>query len=242
MPSIPRLLWLLLSLGTALAEDSDVVVLTNSNWEELVRKSDSPWLVKFYAPWCGHCRALEPTWNEVSKKLKGRVNVGKVDITQEKWIAEDWDLTGFPTIKLLQKDKAYHYTGMRSPEAFESWAVEGYQASEGEVLPWDKPLHIRLFKSVVKPMTIYALPTAFGFALLFCMCMVCCEPSATPAERFKYEERRRLMELKAAQRKKAADGSAPEPPAEGAKETTEDVSEPAAKEHEPKPDEAKKED
>lgn len=51
--------------------DKDVVVLTDSNFDELVMQSKDIWLVEFYAPWCGHCKKLEPEWNEAASKLKG---------------------------------------------------------------------------------------------------------------------------------------------------------------------------
>ena len=38
----------------------DVIELTDSNFEKEVLKSDEPWLVEFYAPWCGHCKRLAP--------------------------------------------------------------------------------------------------------------------------------------------------------------------------------------
>jgi protein disulfide-isomerase A6 len=51
--------------------DKDVVVLTDSNFDELVLRSKDIWMVEFYAPWCGHCKKLEPEWNEAASKLKG---------------------------------------------------------------------------------------------------------------------------------------------------------------------------
>jgi protein disulfide-isomerase A6 len=65
------------------ATDKDVVVLTQSNFDELVLGSKDIWLVEFYAPWCGHCQKLEPEWNEAATKLKGKVRLGKVDATVE---------------------------------------------------------------------------------------------------------------------------------------------------------------
>ena len=41
---------------------------------------NGPWFIKFYAPWCGHCKNLEPTWNNLANELDGH-NVGKLDCT-----------------------------------------------------------------------------------------------------------------------------------------------------------------
>lgn len=65
------------------ASDRDVVVLTADNFDDLVLKSKDIWFVEFYAPWCGHCKKLEPEWNAAASKLKGQVKLGKVDATVE---------------------------------------------------------------------------------------------------------------------------------------------------------------
>lgn len=43
---------------------------------------DLPLCTYSYAPWCGHCRKLEPTWEALATQTKGRLNVGKVDATK----------------------------------------------------------------------------------------------------------------------------------------------------------------
>ena len=65
------------------ATDKDVVVLTDATFDAAVLSSKDIWMVEFYAPWCGHCKALEPEWNEAATKMKGKVKFAKVDATVE---------------------------------------------------------------------------------------------------------------------------------------------------------------
>jgi protein disulfide-isomerase A6 len=76
-----------------------VVVLTDQNFDDIVYSSKDIWLIELYAPWCGHCKALEPEWNQAASKLKGQVKFGKVDATEHKQLAQRFGVTGFPTIK-----------------------------------------------------------------------------------------------------------------------------------------------
>ena len=44
-------------------------------------KTQNPWFIKFFAPWCGHCKRLAPTWTEFYQLHNDEVNVARVDCT-----------------------------------------------------------------------------------------------------------------------------------------------------------------
>jgi len=52
---------------------SRVVNLNAANFKSQVLDSDEMWFVEFYAPWCGHCQKLEPSWEKAARLLKGVV-------------------------------------------------------------------------------------------------------------------------------------------------------------------------
>ena len=59
-----------------------VIVLTEETFDKSLQNISKPWFVKIYAPWCGHCKRLAPTWDDLASELQGKVNVAKVDATK----------------------------------------------------------------------------------------------------------------------------------------------------------------
>jgi protein disulfide-isomerase A1 len=97
---------LLCSSAVAAEDDGDVIVLTAANFDETIKKYDQL-MVEFYAPWCGFCQAIEPIYRDAAIKLKekgSKARLAKLDATVEehKPIKEDFKVTGFPQLFLVQ--------------------------------------------------------------------------------------------------------------------------------------------
>jgi len=86
--------------------------------------------VKFYAPWCKHCKELAPMWEEVANELKGEVNVAKVDVMANRDLGTRFDIKGFPMLLLLSKGHVYTFKGRRSQEELVDFARGGFQMHE----------------------------------------------------------------------------------------------------------------
>eukprot|EP01116_Phalansterium_solitarium_P025319 TRINITY_DN9627_c0_g1_i2.p1 TRINITY_DN9627_c0_g1~~TRINITY_DN9627_c0_g1_i2.p1 ORF type:complete len:324 (-),score=13.38 TRINITY_DN9627_c0_g1_i2:130-1101(-) len=101
--------------GESAADDrpSEVVVLTDATFDSTVRDGKA-WFVEFYAPWCGHCKNLIPTWEKLARGAKGRYGVAKVDCTTENELKTRFDIQGFPVLKFINNSQVYDYNGDRS--------------------------------------------------------------------------------------------------------------------------------
>ncbi|SAM09389.1 hypothetical protein [Absidia glauca] len=76
------------------------VVLTK-DWLELIQTGGAPWLVKFYAPWCGHCKKLAPIWDLLASALEpSHVNLAEVNCETDKDLCSSQKVAGLPTLKL----------------------------------------------------------------------------------------------------------------------------------------------
>ncbi|EDV29030.1 uncharacterized protein TRIADDRAFT_63562 [Trichoplax adhaerens] len=87
-------------------------------------RDDGNWLVMFYAPWCGHCQRLHPTWDDVSRELsETEIKVGKLDATKYSDLAQELGIKGFPTIKFFKdSNSSFDHYGGRTTDAIIGFA------------------------------------------------------------------------------------------------------------------------
>lgn len=82
----------------AMAENENVVTLTDDNFEEEVLNSDVPVLVDFWATWCGPCRQIAPIVEDLADEFEGRAKVGKVDVDENPQTAQQFGVRSIPTL------------------------------------------------------------------------------------------------------------------------------------------------
>jgi len=117
--------------GAAPQVKNGVYIITDDSFSTAVNDVEHSYFVKFFAPWCGHCKAMATTWEEFAKSnTDSKLRVAEVDCTTSKKACEQFGVRGYPTLKLLADSNAYAYSGARQLDAFKTFASGGYKSAD----------------------------------------------------------------------------------------------------------------
>eukprot|EP00049_Salpingoeca_infusionum_P007732 m.125544 g.125544 ORF g.125544 m.125544 type:complete len:477 (+) comp13804_c0_seq1:67-1497(+) len=124
---LPLLVLATVALVAVNVSASDVVTLTESNFDSFLK--DKPLaLVEFYAPWCGHCKRLEPEYEKAAAQIKKSgedVVLAKVDATEEPSLASKFGVSGYPTLKIFRNgQESAKYEGPREANGIAKYMLK----------------------------------------------------------------------------------------------------------------------
>ncbi|GAA5962297.1 hypothetical protein JCM3765_004738 [Sporobolomyces pararoseus] len=133
-----------LTVKAGLEDAKYSTVLTPQNFDNVIASQTEGTLVAFFAPWCGHCKSLEPVWSRIAEAFDGddrcKVAHFNADEPTARSISSKYGVSGFPTLKFLtpssKGSKIDTYQGPRTEEAFLDYLNEkcGTQKGKGGIL------------------------------------------------------------------------------------------------------------
>ncbi|CAI5465358.1 unnamed protein product [Closterium sp. Yama58-4] len=180
-----------LGLHALIASARDVIDLTPDNWNLDVGQ-DIYTFVKFYTPWCGHCKRLAPEWERLAAAFRSSVyvHIAQVDCDAHKELCSQFGVTGYPTLKWFPRNSLTPetYTGDREVEKLLEFVNQ--KSGSRATLPAGKPsLVVELtpdnFTEIVKDKTKHVL---LEFYAPWCgMCKSLAPDYEVLAETFQYE-------------------------------------------------------
>ncbi|KAH6659916.1 thioredoxin-like domain-containing protein [Truncatella angustata] len=111
--------------AAAAVSASDVTQLKTDTFDEFITSNDLV-LAEFFAPWCGHCKALAPEYEEAATTLKEKnIQLVKVDCTEEADLCQTYGVEGYPTLKVFRgKENISPYSGQRKANAITSYMIK----------------------------------------------------------------------------------------------------------------------
>ncbi|KAI4174599.1 MAG: hypothetical protein LQ343_002172 [Gyalolechia ehrenbergii] len=109
------------------------ISLSQESFQKLVTNTQDPWFVKFYAPWCHHCQALAPSWQQMGKELQGKLNIGDVNCDVEVRLCKDVRVKGYPTIHFFRGGERVEYEGLRGLGDLVSYAKKALDIGMGVI-------------------------------------------------------------------------------------------------------------
>ena len=98
------------------------VAATDATFDSIVKKSELPVVVDFWAEWCGPCKQIGPALEELSNEMEGKIKVVKIDVDSNPSAAAELGVRGIPALFLFKDGKVVsNKTGAAPKAALKSW-------------------------------------------------------------------------------------------------------------------------
>ena len=81
------------------------IVVTDQNFDQEVLASPKPFLVDFWAEWCGPCKQVSPAVTELAEDLKEHLNVGKINVDENPQSTSKYAVFSIPALKVFKDGK-----------------------------------------------------------------------------------------------------------------------------------------
>lgn len=103
---------------------SEVLKITNENFEQEVLKSEKPVLIDFWAEWCGPCQTFIPILHAYAEGTDA-VKVGKINVDENRELAKQFRILSIPTVVLFKNGEAVkRHSGLMMEAELKEWAEE----------------------------------------------------------------------------------------------------------------------
>lgn len=114
---------------------NNIIEITTDNFGTEVLAAREPVLVDFYATWCGPCKALAPLLEQVAGEFAGRIKFAKVNVDDAPVLANQFNITGVPTLLLFKNGRVVDST-VGLPSSRDLRAMLNQAVGAPEHRPW----------------------------------------------------------------------------------------------------------
>ncbi|KAJ7593435.1 protein disulfide isomerase [Mycena floridula] len=121
--------------------DGTVLVLTGETFQSKI--DEGPAFVKFYAPWCGHCKKLAPIWKNLAKHLQNKLTIAEVDCEEHKALCVAEGVPGYPTLFYYTAGSKTEYNGGRKLDQLKAFAEKASASTTLAIQADDLEKHVK---------------------------------------------------------------------------------------------------